>query len=94
MRHNVLSALYFVKGLALVFILIYRWSVQDAFHLLTGREVAKALRVSTRTLDRAIKIGEIGCVRMGANRGRILFRPCDVENYATRRFVPVDPAAI
>jgi len=52
--------------------------------LLNRSEAADALRISTRTLDNKVKHEEIGHVRIGEGRGRVLFRPCDLEAFAAR----------
>ena len=62
--------------------------------LLNRTEAADALRISTRTLDNKVKHEEIGHVRIGEGRGRVLFRPCDLEAFAARHVRPAKRAAL
>jgi excisionase family DNA binding protein len=62
--------------------------------LLNRSEAADALRISTRTLDNKVKDGEIGHVRIGDGRGRVLFRPCDLEAFAARHVRPAKRVAL
>ena len=49
--------------------------------LLNRSEAKTEIRVSQRTLDAEVAAGNIGHVRI---KGRVLFRPVDIENYITR----------
>jgi excisionase family DNA binding protein len=53
----------------------------DSNKLMTKREVAERLSISTRTLDRIRSMGEIKAVRVG---GQVRFRPEDVEKFISR----------
>jgi excisionase family DNA binding protein len=52
--------------------------------LLNRQEAAESLRVSLRTLDYLVAHREINHVRIA---GRVLFRPVDLEMFATRKLV-------
>ena len=56
--------------------------------LLNRQEAAEALRVSLRTLDENVKTNRIGHVRIGQGKGRVLFRPCDLQLFAARHVRP------
>jgi len=56
--------------------------------LRTRREAAEALRISPRTLDSALASGKLGHVRIGQKRGRVLFRPCDLDSFIARNARP------
>ena len=62
--------------------------------LINRSEAADALRISTRTLDNKVRHGEIGHVRIGEGRGRVLFRRCDLEAFAARHARPAKRAAL
>ena len=62
--------------------------------LYTRPEAADALRICLKSLDDAVKFGEVATVRMGNNRGKILFREADLLAYAARRVLRANPAAI
>jgi hypothetical protein len=68
-------------------------SMQD-ITLLNRPEAAKTLRISVRNLDNKVKHAEIGHVRIGKGKGRVLFRPCDLEAYAARNARPAKRAAV
>jgi len=53
---------------------------------LTVAEVAAAMRVSTMTVYRLIKTGELAAIRVGHN---YRIREDDLERYLTARSVPV-----
>jgi excisionase family DNA binding protein len=55
--------------------------------LLTVGEVANIMRVSTMTVYRLIKSGQLGAVRVGKN---YRLRRDDIENYLTSRAVQVE----
>ena len=59
----------------------------DGTSLLTVAEVASAMRVSTMTVYRLIKSGELPAVRVGQN---YRVRGTDVERYLAERSVQVD----
>lgn len=54
-------------------------------NILTRTEAAEILRISRQSLDMAVRAGEISLLRMGNNRGKILFRLCDIEAFAASR---------
>mgnify|MGYP002869731295 CR=1 FL=1 len=54
--------------------------------LLTAREVAEVMRVSTMTVYRLIKAGELGAIRVGKH---LRIRQSDVVAYLDARVVPV-----
>ena len=56
-------------------------------HLLTVREVASVMRVSTMTVYRLIKTGELAAVRVGHN---YRIREDDLERYLSARSVQVE----
>lgn len=56
--------------------------------LLNRQEAANTLRISVRSLDGKVKHGEIGHVRIGKGKGRVLFRPCDLQMFAARHARP------
>jgi hypothetical protein len=56
--------------------------------LLNRQEAANTLRISVRSLDGKVKDGEIGHVRIGKGKGRVLFRPCDLQMFAARHARP------
>lgn len=49
--------------------------------LFTVREAAVALSVSSQTLARLVRAGELPVVRIGS---RVLFRPADLEDFVDR----------
>ena len=49
--------------------------------LLTAKEVARRLRVSTSLIYQLIESGRLGCHRIGNGRGAIRIPPEDVANY-------------
>lgn len=53
--------------------------------LLTLKEVAEILRVSTKTVQRIVKRAELAAVKLGDGRSPLLFRPTDLDNYIGRR---------
>jgi excisionase family DNA binding protein len=53
----------------------------DSNKLMTKREAADRLSISTRTLDRIRSKGEIKAVQVG---GQVRFRPEDVEKFISR----------
>jgi excisionase family DNA binding protein len=59
----------------------------DGATLLTVAEVASAMRVSTMTVYRLIKSGDLPAVRVGHN---YRVRGADVERYLTSRSVQVE----
>lgn len=61
-------------------------------NLLNRQEAASTLRISVRSLDGKVKDREIGHVRIGKGKGRVLFRPADLEMFAARNARP--PAAV
>lgn len=54
--------------------------------LVSEREAAEALRVSTRTLRRLRSEGELGYVQFGR---RVLYKPADLAAVLERNYVPV-----
>ena len=62
--------------------------------LLNRQEAADALRVSLRTLDQNVKTRRIGHVRLGTGKGRVLFRPVDLETFAARHARPASVHAV
>ena len=56
----------------------------DGTSLLTVAEVASAMRVSTMTVYRLIKSGQLGAVRVGKN---FRIRESDVDRYLRERVV-------
>ena len=63
-------------------------------HLLTRREAAKRMRVCQKTLDDAVRYGEIGYVRLGTRRGKVMFRETDLLAYVNHRATAPNPAAL
>lgn len=53
--------------------------------LLTLKEVAEILRVSTKTVQRIVKRAELAAVKLGDGRSPLLFRSADLDNYINRR---------
>ena len=53
--------------------------------LLTQQEVARKLRLSLRSVERARELGQLETVRVGENGGRIRITQRSVERYAASR---------
>ena len=49
--------------------------------LMTVKEVARRLRVSTSLVYQLVDAGKLGCHRIGNGRGAIRIRPEDVADY-------------
>ena len=62
--------------------------------LYTRAEAAEALRICMKSLDDAVKAEEIATVRLGTNRGKILFREADLFAFANTRVLPASPVAV
>jgi excisionase family DNA binding protein len=58
--------------------------------LLTVGEVARAMRISTMTVYRLIKSGQLAAVRVGKS---YRIREADVDRYLSDRSVKVEPQA-
>ena len=68
--------------------------INNPLKLYTRTEAAKALRLCLKSLDLAVKHEEIATVRLGSNRGKILFREADLLAFTCSRVRPLNPAAI
>lgn len=60
------------------------------YDLLTPREVAEVMRVSTMTVYRLIKAGELPAIRVGKH---LRIRSNDVVKFLDERIVPASPRA-
>ena len=56
--------------------------------LLNRQEASEALRVSIRSLDHFTKTGAIAHVRIGTGKGRVLFRPQDLDAFVSAHHRP------
>ena len=61
---------------------VMRGAAEDSPRLWTLHETALSLRVSARTLRRAVSARRIRCVRIGR---RLLFDPADVSRFVAAR---------
>jgi excisionase family DNA binding protein len=55
-------------------------------------EAARRLGVSVMTLRRCIANRELGCIRIGSGRGRVIISETQLADYITRRTIPAQTA--